>query len=89
MIAKTHKPGGSLVDAASVALVANDDGSLRLLLPPDGNALMPRFQVLLAAVAFRSSTDPEWVADQIEFIVEVRRQLDALDVPQPRIGKDH
>jgi hypothetical protein len=88
MIAKSHKPGGSLVDAASVALVANDDGSLRLLLPPDGNALMSRFQVLLAAVAFRS-TDPEWVADQIEFIVEVRRQLDALDDPQPRIGKDH
>jgi hypothetical protein len=84
MIAKSHDDDGSVVDASSVALVANMDGSLDLLVPLGEAAQMPRSQLFLAAVALRS-TDQEWVDEQIEFIVEVRRQLDGAGTMDPVI----
>ncbi|MGE0061411.1 MAG: hypothetical protein AB7T86_04960 [Xanthobacteraceae bacterium] len=76
MIAKSHA-AGSATPPDSVALVGNADGSLDLLVPEEMESEMTRSQLFVAAVAFRS-TDHEWVDEQIEFIVEVRRQLDGV-----------
>lgn len=63
----------------SVALVARPDGDLEFRIPSsDGERVLNRAQVLVSALAARC-TDEEWVAEQIDFIAEVRRQLDALD----------
>jgi hypothetical protein len=74
MIPQPHHDHGTLLDTASVALVAHPDDSLQLLVPQDWDADMSRSQVFIAAVAFRS-TDPEWVGEMLEFIAEVRREL--------------
>lgn len=82
------KHDGATLEADSVALVANRDGSLDLLVPDGPEFELSRSQLFLTALAMRS-TDAAWAEEQIEFIVEVRRQLDALDATQPRIRKDH
>lgn len=83
------KHDGATIEAEALALVANQDGSLDLLVPDSADEFEPsRSQLFLAAVAMRS-TDPEWALEQIEFIIEVRNQLDVLDATQPHIRKDH
>lgn len=76
MIPRPHDEEEKYLDPTSVALVAHADGKLELFVPHE-SGLLSRAQVFLSAVAFRAS-DREWVGEQIEFIEEVRRHLDAL-----------
>lgn len=75
---RLRKHSAAALNPASVALVAHPNGDMDFLVPPNDDAEISRSQLLIAAVAFRS-TDREWVEEQIDFIVEVRRQLDAID----------
>ena len=81
MIPKSHDDHGTVLHPASIALVADKEGNLDLLIPQDLDVEMSRSQLFLSAVAFRS-TDAEWVHEQLEFIVEARRQFDAIDADQ-------
>lgn len=73
-----HADDGTEVPPCSVALVATSGGGLHLLVPKNQEECLTRSQLFLSAIAFRS-TDRDWVEEQIDFIVEVRRQLDELD----------
>lgn len=75
---RMFKHEGATIDPRAVALVANADGSLDLLVPDGAEFALSRSQVFLTAVAMRS-TDPEWAEEQVEFIEEVRRQFDEID----------
>lgn len=76
MILLSHDNNGSVLPPDSVVLVAHADGSLQLIIPADPELdLYSRAQILLSAVALRS-TDDDWVKEQVDFIIEVDRQLE-------------
>lgn len=81
-----HDDDGTEVPACAVALVATSHGGLHFLVPSNQDECLTRDQLFLSAVAFRS-TDPDWVEEQIEFIVEVRRQMDEREA-RGQIGRN-
>ena len=76
MIGQKHKKRGSNLSSDSVAIVAGADGKLVFYTPHDEDQDLCLAQLLLAAVALRS-TDEAWVQEQIDLLVEVRSQQNA------------
>lgn len=76
MITRLHKNDGSVLPQDSVALVASRCGELRLFPPADKEMDFSASQLFLSAIAVRA-TDPDWVKEQIDFLMEVDRALDA------------
>lgn len=75
MISRLHDKDGSVLPQDSVALAASPCGKLHLFLPADKEMDFSSSQLLLSAIAVRV-TDPDWVKEQIDFLMEVRRALD-------------
>ena len=75
MIPRPHDNNGSVLPPDSVALVASASGNLQFLVPADWDIDLSSAQLFLSAIALRS-TDADWVKEQLDFIIEVRRALD-------------
>lgn len=74
------KENDGKIDQRSVALVANADGSLDLLMPHDARFEPCPAQILISALALRCSEDA-WAEEQIDFLDDVRRRLDEPAAP--------
>ena len=79
---KKHPDGGTLIMPDEAALIVDDNGELRLILPDyEDDSDIPPSALLLAAVLVRSD-DEEWTNEMSAFLLE--RYSDEDDGP-PRL----
>lgn len=76
---------GFAVAVDSLALVAGPDGTIEFKVPAsNGDRYLTRAQVLITALAARCN-DEQWVEEQIDFLAEVARRLDAQEAATKKL----
>lgn len=90
MIGTETEDGDTILPASAVALVANEDGGLDLMIPKSiaegGDTPVPRHALLLTAMLIKANNDPAWAEALIDEVFGAGEEEDA--PPSPETGDE-